>query len=132
MSMVWPDLLDRAPHIKLLPDTSNRQPYPLNWDEQQKLLSALSSHLAETALFAVNTGCRDSEICNLLWDWEVKVPELDTFKLIVPGEFVKNRDDRLVVSNDIAGSVVESRRGKHATKVFACKGKPIARMLTSS
>jgi len=127
--MTW---LDRAPRIKLLLDTNKRQPYPLNWGEQQQLFSALPAHLAEMALFAVNTGCRDAEICRLQWDWEVKVPELDTFVFIVPGSFVKNGDERLIVLNDIARSVVESRRGKHPTNVFAYKGKPVFRMLNSS
>jgi len=121
-----------APKIKLLPDTRKRQPYPLNWDEQQQLFSALPAHLAEMALFAVNTGCRDAEICNLRWDWEVKVPPLKTFVFIVPGEFVKNGDERLVVLNDIARSVVNACRGKHPTHVFAYKGKPVKRMLNSS
>ena len=124
--------LAAAPKIKLLPDTSKRQPYPLNWDEQQQLFSALPAHLAEMALFAVNTGCRDAEICNLRWYWEVKVPTLDTFVFIVPGELVKNGDDRLVVLNNIAKSVVNARRGKHPTHVFAYKGKPVTRMLNSS
>ncbi|MCH8958360.1 MAG: tyrosine-type recombinase/integrase [Proteobacteria bacterium] len=124
--------LAAAPKIKLLPDTSKRQPYPLNWDEQQQLFSAFPAHLAEMALFAVNTGCRDAEICNLRWYWEVKVPTLDTFVFIVPGEFVKNGDDRLVVLNNIAKSVVNARRGKHPTHVFAYKGKPVTRMLNSS
>ena len=124
--------LERAPRIKLLPDTNKRQPYPLSWDEQQTLFSALPPHLAEMALFAVNTGCRDAEICRLQWDWEVKVPELDTFVFIVPGTFVKNGDERLVVLNDIARSVVSSRRGKHRTHVFTYKGEPIQRMLNSS
>ena len=124
--------LAAAPKIKLLPDTKKRQPYPLNWDEQQQLFSALPAHLAEMALYAVNTGCRDAEICNLRWDWEVKVPTLETFVFIVPGEFVKNGDERLVVLNDIARSVVNARRGKHPTHVFAYKGKPITRMLNSS
>ena len=30
------------------------------------------------ALFAVNTGCRVGEICNLQWEWEQQVPELET------------------------------------------------------
>ncbi|MFB3105799.1 MAG: tyrosine-type recombinase/integrase, partial [Pseudomonadales bacterium] len=76
--------------------------------------------------------CRDAEICNLRWDWEVKVPTLKTFVFIVPGKFVKNGDERLVVLNDIARSVVNARRGKHPTHVFAYKGKPIIRMLNSS
>jgi integrase len=84
------------------------------------------------ALFAVNTGCRDAEICNLQWDWEVKVPQLETFLFIVPGQFVKNGDERLLVLNDIACSVVNSRRGKHRTHVFAYREKPVTRMLNSS
>ena len=124
--------LAAAPKIKLLPDTKKRQPYPLNWEEQQQLFSALPAHLAEMALYAVNTGCRDAEICNLRWDWEVKVSTLETFVFIVPGEFVKNGDERLVVLNDIARSVVNARRGKHPTHVFAYKGKPVTRLLNSS
>ena len=27
-------------------------------------------------LFAVNTGCRDQEICQLRWEWEINIPEL--------------------------------------------------------
>ena len=51
---------------------------------------------------------------------------------IVLGTFVKNGDERLVVLNDIARSVVNSRRGKHRSHVFTYKGKPIHRMLNSS
>jgi integrase len=124
--------LAAAPKIRLLPDTNKRQPYPLSWDEQQKLFSALPAHLAQMALYAVNTGCRDAEICGLRWDWEVKVPSLNTFVFIVPGEFVKNGDERLVVLNDIALSVVNARRGKHPTHVFTYKDAPVFRMLNSS
>ncbi len=83
------------------------------------------------ALFAVNTGCRDSEICSLRWDWEVTVPALSTGVFIIPGTFVKNKDDRLVVLNRIALSVVESQRGKHPTHVFTFRGRPIRHMLNS-
>ena len=51
------------------------------------------------ALFAVNTGCRDAEICNLRWEWEVEVPELGTSVFIIPEVAVKNGEDRLVVLN---------------------------------
>ena len=83
------------------------------------------------ALFAVNTGCRDREICGLRWEWEVKVPELETIVFIIPGAHVKNGRDRLVVLNRIALSIVESWRGKHPTHVFAYRGKPLCRMLKS-
>jgi integrase len=84
------------------------------------------------ALFAVNTGCRDGEICNLQWSWEVQVPELGTSVFILPGTRVKNGDDRLVVLNDVAGRVIESRRGQHPTHVFSFNGAPVKRMLNSA
>jgi integrase len=63
------------------------------------------------ALFAVNTGCRDQEVCRLRWEWEVRVPELGTFVFIIPGPRVKNGKERLVVLNHNARSVVGRRRG---------------------
>jgi integrase len=124
--------LHAAPRIKLLPNLDKRRPYPLSWEEQSRLFGELPEHLAGMALFAVNTGCRDAELCNLQWDWEVKVPELGTSVFIVPGLRVKNGEDRLVVLNRIARRVVDARRGKHATYVFAFKGKPVRRMLNSA
>ena len=121
-----------APKIKLLPDTQKRQPYPLNWDEQARLFKELPAHLAAMALFAVNTGCRDSEMCRLRWEWEVTVPELGTSVFIVPGQHVKNGDERLIVLNRTAASVVEAQRGKHPTHVFTYRGKPTTHMLNSA
>jgi integrase len=121
-----------APKIRLLPDTEKRQPNPLSWEEQAKLFKELPSHLTEMALFAVNTGCRDGEICRLRWAWEVKVLAFETSVFIIPGRYVKNADDRLVVLNRIATSVVEARRGKHETHVFTYRGKPVTRMLNSA
>ncbi len=76
------------------------------------------------ALFAVNTGCRDKEICSLQWDWEVFVPEINYSVFIVPKAIVKNKQDRLVVLNKTAYSVVESVRNMHAKYVFTYRGKP--------
>ena len=124
--------LHAAPKIKLLPNTDKRKPYPLSWEEQDRLIRGLPSYLAEMALFAVNTGCRDAEICGLRWEWEVGVPELGTSVFIVPGARVKNGEERLVVLNRIAQSIVAARRGVHSTHVFALKGRPIAYMLNSA
>jgi len=80
------------------------------------------------ALFKVNTGCREQEVCSLCWDWEVKVPELDTSVFIIPNEFVKNGEDRLVVLNRVASSVVKGQRGQHPEYVFTYKGRRVTRM----
>lgn len=124
--------LQGAPKIRLLPDTNRRPPYPLSWEEQARLFQGLPPHLAEMALFAVNTGCRDGEICRLRWEWEVAVPSLDALLFIIPGHYVKNGDERLVVLNRIARSVIERRRGKHPVHVFTYKDKPVQRMLNSA
>jgi integrase len=123
--------LERAPRIKLFPVTDARRPYPLSAEEQALLFRELPDHLARMALFKVNTGCREQEVCGLKWGHEVKAPELNTSVFIIPGDRVKNGQDRLVVLNRIARSVVESLRGLHPEFVFARarKGKA-ARPLT--
>lgn len=124
--------LDRPPKIRMLPDVSKRQPYPLSWDEQERLFKELPRHLANVALFAVNTGCRDQEICGLKWDWEVLVPELETSVFIIPAAYVKNGDERLVVLNRIARSVLQEVRGQHREYVFSYQGKRITRIMNSA
>jgi integrase len=76
------------------------------------------------ALFKVNTGCRDGEVCGLRWEWEVAVPELDTSVFLIPGSRVKNGDERLVVLNRVAQSVVESVRGQHPEVFIAANRSP--------
>lgn len=122
--------LHSAPKIKQLPDHNKRKPYPLSWDEQARLFRELPDYLAGMALFAVNTGCRDQEVCGLRWEWEVRVPELGTSVFIVPGTRVKNGDERLVVLNRVARSVVEAQRGIDREHVFTFRGKRITRMMT--
>jgi integrase len=110
--------LAAAPKIKLLAMRDARSPYPLSWDEQRLLFQELPPHLARMALFKVNTGCREQEVCGLRWEWEIAIPELDTSAFIIPGSQVKNGEDRLVVLNRTAKSVIESVRGEHGEYVF--------------
>ncbi|WP_244165845.1 tyrosine-type recombinase/integrase [Pseudomonas abietaniphila] len=124
--------LDVVPMISLLDEkTNSRKPYPLSWDEQSILFAELPAHLQTMAMFKVNTGCREQEVCKLQWDWEIPVPELKTSVFLIPAGFggrsakagVKNRDERLVILNDVAKSVIEQQRGKHPLYVFPF-GKP--------
>ena len=118
-----------APKIRLLPDPEPRQPYPLSWDEQDQLLRELPPHLQIMALFVVNTGCRDSEVCRLRWDEEMRLPTLATSVFLLPGRRVKNGDDRLIVLNRIALSILEAQRSKHSEYVFTFRDHPVTRML---
>lgn len=52
------------------------------------------------------------------WRWEIKVPGLSTSVFVIPGAAVKNGEDRLVVLNKAALSVIEEVRGEHPEYVF--------------
>ncbi|WP_405232069.1 tyrosine-type recombinase/integrase [Lentisalinibacter salinarum] len=124
--------LERPPKITLLKVTDARKPYPLSWEEQTRLLKEMPDHLARMALFKVNTGCREQEVCSLRWEWEVEVPELETSVFIIPEALVKNGEERLVVLNRIAKSVVDGERGKHEEYVFTWRGRRLGKMNTTS
>ena len=124
--------LQQAPKIKLLPTADARAPYPLSFEEQSKLVQELPDHLARMALFKVNTGCRDQEVCKLRWAWKIAIPELDTSVFVIPGAHVKNGQDRLVVLNRVAKSVIDAVRGQHPEYVFTYEGAPVTHMLNSA
>jgi integrase len=123
--MTW---LTIAPRIKLLSENDRRAPYPLNWEEQFRFFNELPRHLGEMALFKVHTGCREHEVCNLRWEWEIEVPELETAIFLIPADIVKNRQERVVVLNRTAQQVVSEMRGRHPHYVFTYKGKPVLKM----
>ena len=111
----------------MLPE-SRRPPYPITWDEQDRLFPRLPAHLQRMVLFAVNTGLRDSNVCGLEWTWEVSVPEIDRSVFVVPAEAFKSKRDHVVVLNDAAWSIVQAQRGLHPIWVFPFRGQRIATM----
>ncbi|MBD9573790.1 tyrosine-type recombinase/integrase [Pseudomonas sp. PDM23] len=124
--------LDTVPMItKLNEKKASRKPYPMSWEEQRILFAELPDHLHRMALFKVNTGCREQEVCKLRWEWEIKVTELGTSVFLIPDGFggrheksgVKNGEERLVILNEVARRVIEGQRGLHTSLVFPY-GKP--------
>ena len=136
---VWRDE-DGNPWLRQAPAQISRlsvkgkqaKPYPLSWSEQDALFQELPRHLADAALFAVNTGCREQEVCQLRWDWEVQLPEMETSVFILGSSITKTSTERVVVLNAVARRVIESRRGKQAERVFTYKGKSIAKLHSSA
>ena len=84
------------------------------------------------ALFKVNTGTREKKVCGLRWEWEVPVPELETSVFIIPEDRVKNGEERLLVLNRVAKSVIEEVRGEHPEYVFTYRGHPLTVMNNSA
>lgn len=133
--------LDSVPMLtKLEEKKSSRKPYPMSWDEQSILFGELPAHLQTMALFKVNTGCREQEVCKLRWDWEISVPELETSVFLIPADFggrharsgVKNGDERLVVLNSVAMSIIEKQRGVSKEWVFPYNDTAMHRMNDSA
>jgi integrase len=122
-----PWLESMPPLISMLPETP-RAPYPITWDEQDRLFSKLPARLARMVLFAVNTGLRESNVCGLEWTWEVRVPEIDRSVFVIPPEAFKSRQAHVVILNDVAWSIIESQRGLHPIWVFAYRGKRVSTM----
>ncbi len=117
--------LEHAAKIRLLPVGDQRQPYPLSREEQDLFFPELPDYYQRMALFKVNTGTREEEVCVLEWEDEVEVPELGTSVFIIPGDRVKNKQDRLIVLNSVARAVIDSVRGQHPTRVFVRIPKPL-------
>jgi integrase len=122
-----PWLEGMPPLITMLPE-SPRSPYPITWEEQDRLFRRLPAHLARMALFAVNTGVRDSNVCGLQWQWEVPVPEVGRSVFVIPPEAFKTKRPHVVVLNDVAWSIIESQRGNHPIWVFPYRGRRIGTM----
>ncbi|WP_235814855.1 tyrosine-type recombinase/integrase [Pseudomonas syringae group genomosp. 3] len=129
--------LDSVPMLsKLEEKKSSRKPYPMSWEEQSILFGELPTHLQTMALFKVNTGCREQEVCKLRWEWEIAVPELNTSVFLIPADFggrharsgVKNGDERLVVLNSVARSIIEKQRGVSKDWVFPFNDTAMHRM----
>ena len=120
-----------APKIKMLKLDDQKPPHPITMDEQERLFDLLAPHLHDMCLFKVNTGTREHEVCQLQWDWEVKIPQLNTYVFVIPGQIVKNRGDRLVILNDIAKEVIEKRRGINQKYVFTYKGNKVGKINNS-
>jgi integrase len=104
----------------------------LSWEQQTKLFNELPDHLAKMALFKVNTGCREQEVCSLRWEWEEFIPELKTSVFVIHAHLVKNRMARVVVLNSEARAVINQLRGKHAEYVFTYNGNRIQAMNNSA
>lgn len=91
-NLTW---LAQAPLIQLDKNGSARKPYPIDWSEQRLLFGQLAPHLQRMALFDVNTGLRVQELCGLRWEWEQRIPELDTPEIkrtvfVLPETVTKN------------------------------------------
>lgn len=124
--------LSESPLLQLLPKTDSRKPRPITWSEQRVLFAELPPHLARMALFAINTGCREREITQLRWRQEYRLAALGVSVFVLSGDSTKNGEERVVLLNAVARSIIESCRGQHPDHVFVYEGNPVERMNNSA
>jgi integrase len=124
--------LETAPMISLLADHDRRQPYPLDVPEEALLGAMLPPHLRLMARFATNTGCREQEVCQLRWTWEVPLSSLGRSVFIIPAQHAKNGRERVVIPNRFAMQAVERSRGVHPERVFTFRGQPMTKIYNSA
>lgn len=122
---VWRDRnnqpwLREAPLLRLL-KSNGRKPYPITWEEQHRLMLELPDYLANIVLFALNTGCRDQEMCRLKWS------DYQNGLFVLSGDKTKNGEERIVPLNSIAKRLIDSlpRENEH---VFTQHGRPFTRI----
>jgi integrase len=60
------------------------------------------------------------------------VPEISSSVFIIPGPHVKNGNDRLVVLNRVARSVIDEVRGNHPEFVFTYRGHRVTKINNSA
>ncbi|WP_367155163.1 tyrosine-type recombinase/integrase [Methylomonas sp. HYX-M1] len=125
---LWRDELGNAwlhePPLLPMLKSDSRKPYPISHEEEQRLLMELPEHLKSMVMFALHTGLRETELTRLRWSEEDQQQGI----FILPGERVKNGQDRIVPLNSVAQAIIEQQRGLHAVYVFTYKGEPVQRL----
>lgn len=113
-------LLERIPVIEIdkeLGREDRRAPHELSMDEQEALLESLPAEpQRQMALFILNTGTRNREVCRLRWAWEQSVSGIYMSVFLIPQPPPKA--PRIVVLNDVAEAIIKARRGIHPEFVF--------------
>lgn len=119
--------VEKVPKIKLFKEPEGRE-RSLMPSEANRLLEALPPHLRDMALFTLHTGLRQSNVLELEWS----CVDLVRCHAWVRAEYSKNRKPISVNLNTRAMEVLNRQVGKHPTRVFTCKGKPISQIVSST
>lgn len=89
--------------------------------QAETLLANLPEHQREVVLFALSTGLRQRNVLQLSWD------QVDLLRRIatIEASDTKNGNALGVPLNEAAVAVLERQLGKHRSRVFTYRGKPL-------
>lgn len=110
--------LSSHPIITQLEEGDKEPTTPLEFAEEERLLAELNENYQDLWIFATNTGLREQAQLGLRWEYEVKLPILNTTAFVIPAEEQKNKLYFLVVLNSTAHQIIEKWRGRNNEWVF--------------
>lgn len=119
--------LEKAPHIKLLPEPKRRIRW-LTSEQATRLIEALPSHIALIVRFSLATGLRQRNAVELEWSQV----DLERKLCWIHPDQAKARKSIKVPLNTEALAVLQQVKGKHPIRVFTFKGKPIGQVTTKA
>ena len=110
----------------------------LTREMENVLLRHLPNSEKDMVIFSINTGLRNTLLCNLKWDW-VKQDSPNVWYLEIPMECMKNaeyiEDDWVFVLNSTARDIIKGRQGNKSPYIFPCLGdfsKSVETLYTTS
>jgi integrase len=118
------DWIHKAPKLRMRTENPPRVRY-LTMDEEKRLLVELPEHLFDMARFALNTGLRADNVCQLRWSYVHM--DCEQPYVTIPAAEMKNKRTFSGPLNDTAIEIIRNQIGKHNVFVFTYKGSPIAR-----
>ncbi|MBA3660353.1 MAG: tyrosine-type recombinase/integrase [Gammaproteobacteria bacterium] len=119
--------LDKAPQIRMLKENTKRIRW-LNYEEANRLINELPTHLADLAIFSLATGLRKANVAGLQWS---EVDLIRRHALIHPDQ-AKTKKAIPVPLNKTAVEVIRKQLGKHQQFVFTYDGKRIIQCNTKA
>ena len=119
--------LDRAPRVRMLKEPTRRIRH-LTRDEARRLLAELPPHLADMAAFSLATGLRRGNVTGLQWTQI----DLDRRMAWIHPDQAKARRAIPVPLNSDAVAIVQKQLGKHPTRAFSFRGRPITQVSTKA
>ena len=119
--------LDRVPRVRMLPEPKRRVRW-LTRDEADRLIGELPEHLKAMVRFSLETGLRRSNVTGLEW---TQVDLARRTAWIHPDQ-AKARKAIAVPLSAAAVVVLRDRIGKHSTRVFSFRGKPVHQVNTKA
>ena len=119
--------LDRVPKVRMLPEPKRRVRW-ITREDADRLVAALPEHLAAMARFSLETGLRRSNVTGLEWS-QVDIARRTAW---VHPDQAKARKAIAVPLSATAVALIRGQAGKHPTRVFTYRGKPVSQVNTKA